>query len=116
MQTRRTVLKSLAAGGAFLATPALRTAVAAEHADIVLRLVAAPAMLPIRAGPETLGLRYTGEVLRGRPDALRPSPGTLGPTLELRRGERVRIEVVNEMREPTVIHWHGMIVPDAADG
>jgi FtsP/CotA-like multicopper oxidase with cupredoxin domain len=20
------------------------------------------------------------------------------------------------MREPTVIHWHGMIVPDAADG
>jgi len=116
MQTRRTILKSLAAGGALLGTPVLRSAFAAEDADVVLRLVAGPAMLPIRAGPATRGLRYTGEVLQGRSDALRPSRGTFGPTLELRRGERVRIEVVNQMREPTVIHWHGMIVPDAADG
>jgi FtsP/CotA-like multicopper oxidase with cupredoxin domain len=36
--------------------------------------------------------------------------------LELRRGERVRIEVVNRTGDPTVIHWHGLIVPDTADG
>ena len=44
MQTRRTILKSLAAGGALLGTPVLRSAFAAEDADVVLRLVAGPAM------------------------------------------------------------------------
>jgi bilirubin oxidase len=72
--------------------------------------------MAIRSGAQTRGLRYTGEVLRGRPDAIRESTGNVGPTLELRRGERVRIEVVNRIGEPTVIHWHGMIVPDSADG
>jgi len=115
--TRRDVLKSFGAGTSLLALPAsLRTAYAAEEPDVVLRLVAAPARLPIREGAETHGLRYTGEVLRGRRDAIVAAPGNLGPTLELRRGERVRIEVVNRMGDPTVIHWHGMIVPDTADG
>jgi FtsP/CotA-like multicopper oxidase with cupredoxin domain len=117
MWTRRKVLQSLAAGGGMLAIPlALRTAFGAEDPDLHLKIVAAPAAMPLRAGPQTRGLRYTGEVLRGRRDALRPSPGNLGPTLDLRRGERVRIEVVNRTGEETVIHWHGMIVPDKADG
>jgi len=117
MWTRRTVLKALAAGGGMLAMPAtLRQAVGATEPDVVLRLVAAPAAMAIRPGPETRGLRYTGEVLRGRRDALGAAPGNLGPTLELRRGERVRIEVVNRVGDETVIHWHGMIVPDVADG
>ncbi len=117
MRTRRDVLKTLAAGSGLLAMPsAFRTALGAEEADLVLRIIAAPAAMAIRSGAQTRGLRYTGEVLRGRPDAVRSSPGNLGPTLELRRGERVRIEVVNRLSEPTVIHWHGMILPDSADG
>ena len=115
--TRRDVLKTFGAGASMAPMPAsLRTAFASEEPDIVLRLVAAPAGLKIRSGSETRGLRYAGEVLRGRRDAIGPAPGNLGPTLDLRRGERVRIEVVNRMGEPTVVHWHGMIVPDAADG
>ncbi len=115
--TRRAVLKTLAAGGGMLGMPAaLRTAFAAEEPDLILRIVAAPASMAIREGPQTRGLRYTGEVLRGRRDALGAAPGNLGPTLELRRGERVRIEVVNRVGDETVIHWHGMILPDAADG
>jgi bilirubin oxidase len=117
MTTRRHVLKTFAAGGAMLVLPqAVRTAFAAEEPDVVLRLTAAPAAVALRGETKTRMLRYTGEVVRGRRDALRPSPGNLGPTLELRRGERVRIEVVNRAGSPTVIHWHGMIVPDAADG
>ena len=117
MWTRRNLLKTLAAGGGMLASPAtLRKAFAAKEPDVFLRLVAAPAKLPLRAGPETRVLRYTGEVLRGRSDAIRPSSGYLGPTLELRRGERVRIQFINRTGAPSVIHWHGMIVPDAADG
>ena len=117
MWTRRDILKTLAAGGGMLATPAtLRQAIGAAEPDVILKLVAEPAAMAIRPGPKTRGLRYTGEVLRGRGDAIRSSPGNLGPTLELRRGEHVRIEVVNRTGTPTVIHWHGMIVPDTADG
>ncbi|MGQ0655251.1 MAG: multicopper oxidase family protein [Betaproteobacteria bacterium] len=112
--TRRDVLKTFAAGAGALVMPV--RGFSSEEPDLVLRLVAAPATLAMRRGTQTRGLRYTGEVLRGRRDALGPAVGNLGPTLELRRGERVRIEVVNRMREPTVVHWHGMIVPDAADG
>lgn len=115
MWTRREILKALAAGG-MLGMPTLRQALGATEPDVILKLMAAPDRVPIRRGSETRVLRYTGEVLRGRSDAIRPSSGYLGPTLELRRGERLRIEVVNRVDDPTVIHWHGMIVPDTADG
>ena len=117
MPTRRDVLKTFAASGSLLAVPpALRAAFAADEPDVVLKLVAAPTSAKVRSGAQTRVLRYTGEVLRGRRDALRPSPGNLGPTLELRRGERVRIEFENRSGAPSVVHWHGMIVPDSADG
>ena len=117
MTTRREILKTFAAGATMLALPrAVRSAFAAEEPDVVLRLIAAPATVTMQKETKTRVLRYSGEVLRGRRDALRPSPGNLGPTLDLRRGERVRIEVVNRAGAPTVIHWHGMIVPDSADG
>lgn len=32
----------------------------------------------------------------------------LGPTLRLARGDRVRMEVRNELPERTTVHWHGM--------
>jgi FtsP/CotA-like multicopper oxidase with cupredoxin domain len=40
----------------------------------------------------------------------------LGPTLRAARGERVRVEVVNDLSEGTTVHWHGMHVPAAMDG
>lgn len=39
-----------------------------------------------------------------------------GPPLEMRRGERVRIDLHNALREPTIVHWHGLHVAPAADG
>lgn len=117
MWTRREVLKALAAGAGLNAAPwPLRGALAASAPDLVLRLTAAPGRLSLWPGEETAVLRYTGEVLRGRADALRPITGALGPTLELRRGERVRIVFRNRLDEPSIIHWHGMLVPEAADG
>lgn len=116
-RTRRNVLKAFAATGACAGMPpAVRSAFAGEDADVVLKLTAAPATVRLRRGQETRVLRYAGEVLRGRRDAIRPAPGNLGPTLELRRGERVRIEFLNRTGMPSVTHWHGMIVPHSADG
>ncbi|MEV0889889.1 multicopper oxidase domain-containing protein [Promicromonospora sp. NPDC050262] len=40
----------------------------------------------------------------------------LGPTLRAERGERVAVEVTNDLAEPTSVHWHGMHLPAAMDG
>jgi len=39
-----------------------------------------------------------------------------GPRLHLTEGDRVRIHFVNHLPEPTTIHWHGLILPNAMDG
>jgi FtsP/CotA-like multicopper oxidase with cupredoxin domain len=39
-----------------------------------------------------------------------------GPPLVLTRGEPVEITVVNQMREPTAIHWHGIELDSYDDG
>jgi len=40
----------------------------------------------------------------------------LGPTLRASRGERVRVEVRNDLDETSTVHWHGMHLPAAMDG
>jgi|SRR5579862_3675108 len=42
--------------------------------------------------------------------------GLLGPTIRLRRGERVSIRIANGLTRQTNIHWHGMRIPADADG
>jgi manganese oxidase len=39
-----------------------------------------------------------------------------GPTIEAVEGDRVRILVENRLKEPTTIHWHGIMVPNSEDG
>jgi FtsP/CotA-like multicopper oxidase with cupredoxin domain len=38
------------------------------------------------------------------------------PVLELERGKPVRITVMNNLSEPTGIHWHGLEIPSYPDG
>jgi CopA family copper-resistance protein len=38
------------------------------------------------------------------------------PILRFREGETVTINVRNTLREPTSIHWHGLLLPNAMDG
>jgi FtsP/CotA-like multicopper oxidase with cupredoxin domain len=39
-----------------------------------------------------------------------------GPVLRARYGQRVRVRYLNRTGEPTSVHWHGMILPNAMDG
>ena len=59
-----------------------------------------------------------GYVLEDRDIAPSPPPRSLlpGPTLILRRGEPVAITVVNELPEPTSVHWHGIELQSYYDG
>jgi len=41
---------------------------------------------------------------------------TIGPTLEMVEGDRVRIYVTNHLKEPTSMHWHGIDLPNGMDG
>lgn len=40
----------------------------------------------------------------------------LGPTIRARRGEKVILNVRNDLKEVTTMHWHGMHVPAVMDG
>jgi FtsP/CotA-like multicopper oxidase with cupredoxin domain len=39
-----------------------------------------------------------------------------GPRIEVTQGDRVRINVTNNLPEETSIHWHGLILPNEVDG
>lgn len=39
-----------------------------------------------------------------------------GPTIEAVEGDTVRILVTNHLKEPTTVHWHGIILPNGMDG
>jgi len=114
--TRRQFLGTTAAAAGVVAQPFwLRGALAAEP-DVVIELTAQPGAARLWRGTETRVLRYGARVLRGPAGAVRPSSGAIGPTLELRRGERVRIRFLNRLDAPSIVHWHGMLVPEHADG
>ncbi|MDB4909307.1 MAG: multicopper oxidase type 3, partial [Gemmatimonadetes bacterium] len=48
--------------------------------------------------------------------AMRDSFSVPGPTLELTRGKRVAITVVNQAHEPVAVHWHGIELESVPDG
>lgn len=40
----------------------------------------------------------------------------LGPTIRVRVGDRVTMQVKNNLAEPTTLHWHGLHIPARHDG
>jgi FtsP/CotA-like multicopper oxidase with cupredoxin domain len=66
--------------------------------------------LPGRVLAQSDGFR----IIRARPDGF---DGTVpGPHLAVRRGQELKVRLVNESAAPTAIHWHGVRVPNAMDG
>ena len=79
-----------------------------------------------RLAPRGERLTLTAGLTGGVPAALTSGPLAFGarshgrrytnPTLVLQRGERVRIELVNALTQPTITHWHGLAVDTRNDG
>ena len=85
--------------------------------DLELELRAEPALVPIWPGPPTSVWRYRAKVLKGDAQAVtNPASGYLGPIIRVHRGTRVRIHFINQLPQPSVVHWHGLIVPEEMDG
>jgi FtsP/CotA-like multicopper oxidase with cupredoxin domain len=75
-----------------------------------LRLVAA-----VDAGGTESEPAY-GFLLNPSPNVKAGAPMLPGPTIVLKRGEPVGITVVNELPEPTAVHWHGIELESYFDG
>jgi len=52
----------------------------------------------------------------GKTGSASRAPLLPGPTLVLQRGQPVSITVVNELAEPTAVHWHGIELESYFDG
>ncbi len=85
-------------------------------ADLEVELRAREDRVQILHGEPTRVWRYDGKVLQGDPDSLGFLSNGYLPVLRVKRGQKVRIELVNELTEPTIIHWHGLYVPADMDG
>ena len=85
--------------------------------DVELSLTAARGELNLLPGAPTRVWRFMGKVQHGPESSLQVIPGSyLGPVIRLRRGQKVRIRFKNSLAEPSIVHWHGLDVPEAADG
>ena len=49
-------------------------------------------------------------------DAMAYNGAVPGPQIRVNQGDSIRVVLHNEMKQPTVIHWHGVTVPNAMDG
>jgi FtsP/CotA-like multicopper oxidase with cupredoxin domain len=67
----------------------------------------------IRARPGSVRLRGPDQAAT----AIWGYDGTVpGPLLRVKRGEEIRVRLINELPEPTAVHWHGLRLPNAMDG
>ena len=101
----------LAEGGKVKSVPS-----ASFKPDVEFEITARISEVPIIPGTHTTVFKYHGKLLRGPKNALKTMPGYLGPILNLSQNQKVRIFFYNELPEPSVIHMHGMHVPQRMDG
>jgi FtsP/CotA-like multicopper oxidase with cupredoxin domain len=80
----------------------------------ILLGASAAACAAISASADTQGSAGATRILRAGAsgyDGMMP-----GPPLQIRRGEELRLRLVNELAEPTAVHWHGVRLVNSMDG
>ncbi|MEO8612432.1 MAG: multicopper oxidase domain-containing protein [Chloroflexota bacterium] len=84
--------------------------------DLEVTLRAVESQVSILPGNSTSVWSYQGEVIQGDPGALQIIPDSyLGPIFRVRQGQSVRVHFVNELTEQSIVHWHGLLLPEAMD-
>lgn len=70
--------------------------------QFVATLRAAPTVVQIKPGVRTPVWAYNGSVP--------------GPLIDVHEGDTIAIKLINQLPQPTTIHWHGLPVPPEQDG
>ncbi len=108
-QSRRTFVKSLAAGGAVAGLGLWRQPVWA---------LTSPGQPTVLSGTEfdltidSISVDFTGK----RRTAMAINGSIPGPLLRWREGDTVTLRVRNRLPQDTSIHWHGILLPANMDG
>lgn len=137
--SRRSFLRSLGAGGALIAAggitacavppsqpaaPAVagatpRGAGSGFNPDIELNLRAAAGNAQILPGKSTAVWGYQASLVKGDAASLVTLKDSyLGPIIQAKKGQRVRVNFKNDLPagHPSIVHWHGLNLPDDMDG
>ena len=85
-----------------LTHPPLLKNVSSTPGTVEVTITAAATRLSLKPGVTSEVLAYNGS-----------SPG---PTLEANEGDKVIVHFVNDLDEPTTVHWHGIHLPADQDG
>src|SRR5262245_19807312 len=93
-----------------LSRRAFLAGLAVSGVSLPARAQSGPSERVFLARPGTAALRGDGQP----PTPIWGYDGTApGPILRVKRGEELRLRLVNDLPEPTTIHWHGVRVPNA---
>ena len=86
--------------------------------DAVIDITAAEKWVQILSGAQTRVWSYAGQLQDGSTGVtVQNLPGNyLGPILRVKSGTKVRINFYNHLAENSVIHPHGLRVPEECDG
>jgi len=90
---------------------------ASFKADVEIEFISRDAYMPIKSGRKTKVQKYYAKLLKGPKNTLvELEDNYLGPILNYKQGQKVRVYYKNKLTEPSVIHWHGLHVPQSSDG
>lgn len=85
--------------------------------DVDLELTATQSKASILTGNKTEVWVFESTLLKGDKNTLQKLEGSyLGPIIKVRKGQKIRIRFKNNLPEETIVHWHGMHVPEQYDG
>jgi FtsP/CotA-like multicopper oxidase with cupredoxin domain len=85
--------------------------------DAEVSITAAEKSVQILSGAQTRVWSYEGQLLSGSGVTVQNLPGNyLGPILRVKTGTKLRIYFHNNLAEDSVIHPHGLRVPEDCDG
>ncbi len=85
--------------------------------DAEISLTATDTMMQILPGAQTRVYHYEGQLLSGSGVTVQSVPGSyLGPIIRAKKGTKIRIFFHNNLGEDSVVHPHGLRVPEDCDG
>ncbi|APU70178.1 MULTISPECIES: multicopper oxidase family protein [Christiangramia] len=85
--------------------------------DLDIDLTAKESQIPLFQGSSTKVWMFETKINTGADDAIQQLNDIyLGPILRVRKGQKVRIRFKNKLPEKSIVHWHGMHVPEKYDG
>lgn len=85
--------------------------------DLDIELAAVERDLPLLSGKPTRVWRFEGKLITGDAGSLQQiNKSYPGPVIRVQKGQKLRIRFINKIKEVSIVHWHGMHVPEIDDG